>query len=424
MLSMPSVGLDVHAKESTGVVLDPVTGEVSCRRVRGVPEGAVLDWLVSLPRPFRVVYEAGPTGYGLARAAAARGIDIRVCSPGHVQKRAGDRIKTDRRDAEHLARLLIADELVVVRVPSVEEEQFRDLVRAREDIRQDLMRVRHRLSKFLLRRAIYYPQAGAAWTLSHRDWLAKLVFDDRPSMAAFTDQVHAHDGLLWRRDALDREISVIVQASPWQDTVSRFRCFRGIDTLTAAGIQAEIGDWSRFSHPKQVGAYFGIVPSEHSTGGRHVRGHHESRFRARPAPARGSRLALPAPARGHQQPRAASTRPGPARDRSRLALPTTLTSALARARPRAREGAERCLRRRRTRARVLPLGGRHPRLTHTIPIPLRLSRRRGTDDELRPTARATGLWATADTQAAVAPVLRLHARRRQGHEVPSPRISD
>ena len=250
---MPSVGLDVHAKESTGVVLDPVTGEVSCRRVRGVPEGAVLDWLVSLPRPFRVVYEAGPTGYGLARAAAARGIDIRVCSPGHVQKRAGDRIKTDRRDAEHLARLLIADELVVVRVPSVEEEQFRDLVRAREDIRQDLMRVRHRLSKFLLRRAIYYPQAGAAWTLSHRDWLAKLVFDDRPSMAAFTDQVHAHDGLLWRRDALDREISVIVQASPWQDTVSRFRCFRGIDTLTAAGIQAEIGDWSRFSHPKQVG---------------------------------------------------------------------------------------------------------------------------------------------------------------------------
>ena len=272
MLSMPSVGLDVHAKETTGVVLDPVTGELVHRRIRGVPEGAVLDWLVSLPQPFRAVYEAGPTGYGLARAAAAKGLDVAVCSPGHIQKRAGDRIKTDRRDAERLARLLIANELVRVRVPSIEEECFRDLIRAREDIRGDLMRARHRLSKFLLRRAIYYPDAGSAWTLAHRDWLARLPFSDRASLAAFTDQLHGHDALLARRDALDREISVVVEASPWAQTISRLRCFRGVDTLTAAGVQAEIGDWTRFAHPKQLGAYLGIVPSEHSTGGRYVRG--------------------------------------------------------------------------------------------------------------------------------------------------------
>ena len=272
MLSMPSVGLDVHAKETTGVLLDPETGEFQCRRLAGPPEQAALAWLESLPRPFRAVYEAGPTGYGLARAARAKGLEIAVCSPGHIARRPGDRVKTDRRDAERLARLLLANDLVLVRVPSVEEEQFRDLIRAREDVRGDLMRARHRLSKFLLRRSISYPRPGAAWTLAHRDWLARLRFDDRASRAAFVDQLHAHDALIWRRDALDHEIAEVVADSPWAALVARFRCFRGIDTLSGAGVQAEIGDWHRFSHPKLVGSYLGLVPSEHSSGGRQTRG--------------------------------------------------------------------------------------------------------------------------------------------------------
>ena len=110
MLSMRRVGLDVHAKETTAVVLDAVTGELVVQRIAGRPE-RVLDWLATLQRPFQAVYEAGPTGYGLARRAAERGLDVVVCSPGHIRKHPGDRIKTDRRDAERLARLLVAGEL-------------------------------------------------------------------------------------------------------------------------------------------------------------------------------------------------------------------------------------------------------------------------------------------------------------------------
>jgi transposase len=265
MISMPRVGMDVHARETTGVVLDPATGELRVERIVGRPERA-LEWLESLPRPFRAVYEAGPTGYGLARRARDRGLDVVVCAPGHILRSATDRVKTDRRDAERLARLLVAGELRLVRVPTPEEEQLRDLVRAREDVRCDLMRSRHRISKFLLRRELYYPQAGNPWTRQHRDWLCSLRFADRCSQLAFADQLHAHDGLLWRRDELDRAIAGIVEDSPWASVIGRLRCLRGVDTLTGAGLQAEVCDWQRFSHPKLVTSFFGLVPSEHSTG--------------------------------------------------------------------------------------------------------------------------------------------------------------
>ncbi|MDP9256078.1 MAG: transposase, partial [Actinomycetota bacterium] len=213
MLSMRRVGLDVHGKETTAVVLDALSGELVVRRIAGRPD-RVLEWLAGLEQPFQAVYEAGPTGYGLARGAAQRGLDVVVCSPGHIRKHPGDRIKTDRRDAERLARLLLAGELRAVRVPTAAEEQLRDLVRSREDLRVDLMRVRHRISKFLLRRELYYPTGGNAWTGRHRDWLATLHFDDQASEIVLQDALHSHDWMLARRDQLERALGELAEHSP------------------------------------------------------------------------------------------------------------------------------------------------------------------------------------------------------------------
>jgi transposase len=160
------VGLDVHAHASAVAVFDDVTGEVITRRVNGRPI-EVLDVLRELGRPVRAVYEAGPTGYGLVRRARAEGIEMAVCSPGNMERRPGDRIKTDKRDAIRLARLFAAGDLRLVWIPSEEQEQLRDLVRCREDLRADLMRARHRLQTFLLRRERYFPGPGGRWTLKH-----------------------------------------------------------------------------------------------------------------------------------------------------------------------------------------------------------------------------------------------------------------
>ena len=174
------VGLDVHAHASAVAVFDDVTGEVITRRVNGRPI-EVLDVLRELPRPLRAVYEAGPTGYGLVRRARAEGIEMAVCSPGNIERRPGDRIKTDKRDAIRLARLFAAGDLRLVWIPSEEQEQLRDLVRCREDLRADLMRARHRLQTFLLRRERYFPGPGGRWTLKHRHWLSQQHFDDPAS---------------------------------------------------------------------------------------------------------------------------------------------------------------------------------------------------------------------------------------------------
>ncbi len=174
--SMALVGLDVHQAQSVAAVLDPVSGELRVERLRGAPDGVVLAFLEGLGRPVRAVYEAGPTGFGLARAARARGLDVQVVAPGSIPRAPGDRVKTDRRDAKRLVRLFVAGELSFAFVPSVEDERFRDLVRCIEDVRKDLMRSRHRLSKFLLRRGLRF--AGRSWTQPHGRWLRNLVFED------------------------------------------------------------------------------------------------------------------------------------------------------------------------------------------------------------------------------------------------------
>jgi transposase len=258
------VGLDVHASKIVAAVLDVETGELQTFTMGGESAGAAA-FCAGLPGPVRATYEAGPTGYGLARELAKRGAQCVVAAPSKIPRAPGDRVKTDRRDAELLARLLMAGKLHPVRVPGDEEEALRDLVRAREAVRVDLMRARHRLSKLLLRHDIRFGD-GKAWTQRHRDWLATVTLPWPAAQATMLDYQGAIDALAHRRDALEREIVALLPASPWAVQVGRLRCLRGIDTLTAVGLCAEIGDFERFARPGQLMSYVGLVPCESTTG--------------------------------------------------------------------------------------------------------------------------------------------------------------
>jgi transposase len=258
------VGLDVHATKIVAAVLDTETGQLQTFTMGGESAQAA-GFCVGLAGPVRVAYEAGPTGYGLARELVKRRVECVVAAPSKIPRAAGDRVKTDQRDAELLARLLMAGKLHPVRVPGDEEEALRDLVRAREAVRVDLMRSRHRLSKLLLRHGIRF-EDGAAWTQRHRDWLVKVTLPWPAAQATLLDCRGAIDALSHRRDALEREIIAMIPDSPWSVQVGRLRCLRGVDTLTAVGLCAEIGDFERFARAEQLMSYVGLVPSENTTG--------------------------------------------------------------------------------------------------------------------------------------------------------------
>jgi transposase len=261
--SMSLVGLDVHASQTHAAILDVSSGELRGVRLRMAP-GEVVEFLATLPGAVRAVYEAGPTGFGLARAAAGRGIDVRVVAAGKLPRASGDRVKTDKRDAERLARLLAAGELRFAFVPSVADEQFRDVIRAIEDCRGDLMRARHRLSKLLLRREIRWAGPGSAWTTRHMSWLRGLRFEDPCSQATLIDYLSGVEMLVARRAAPIAALEQVIPDSRHAPTIARLRCFRGIDTLSAAGLCAEVGDFKRF-RPKRLSGFLGIVPSEHTS---------------------------------------------------------------------------------------------------------------------------------------------------------------
>jgi transposase len=258
------VGLDVHAMKVVAAVLDAETGELTFFGLGGESERAAA-FCAALPRPVRVAYEAGPTGYGLARDLVKRGVECVVAAPSKIPRAPGDRVKTDRRDAELLVRLLFAGKLHPVRVPGAEEEALRDLVRAREGVRMDLMRCRHRLSKLLLRHGIRFDD-GHAWTDRHRQWLNEIVLDWPAAQATLLDCRGAIDALAVRRDGLERQIVSMLPGSPWRAQIGVLRCLRGVDTLSAVGLCAEVGDFQRFARAEQLMSYVGLVPSESTTG--------------------------------------------------------------------------------------------------------------------------------------------------------------
>jgi transposase len=265
-------GLDVHACKVVLCVVDAESGEMTVHQLPGETVG-VVAFCAGLPGPTRVAYEAGPTGYGLARALAAVGIECVVAAPGKIERASQDRVKTDQRDAERLVRLLMIGALSAVRVPSPEEEALRDLVRAREALRGDLMRARHRLSKLLLRHDVRYQDTRSRWGERHRAWLAKVDLGHRGAQLTLSEYVGAIDALEIRRQTLERAIGELIDSSPWARDVARLRCLRGIDTLSAIGLAVEVGDFHRFEHPKLLSSYLGLVPSEHSTGETRRQGH-------------------------------------------------------------------------------------------------------------------------------------------------------
>ena len=218
-----SVGLDVHARSVFAAAIDSDTGELFQSRLTPSPEH-ILTWVQDLPGPVAVAYEAGPTGFGLYRTLLDAGIRCEVLAPSKLQRPAGDRVKTDAKDAVHLARLLHLDEYVAVTVPSADQEAARDLVRAREDCRGDLMRARHRLSKLLLRHGILYT-GGQAWTGAHHTWLvreAQTQLAHQSTRMAFDSDYEAVLAMEARRGRLDEASQVLC------------RCYTGCGSLTLA----------------------------------------------------------------------------------------------------------------------------------------------------------------------------------------------
>ncbi len=258
-----SVGLDVHARSVVAHAMDVQTGEIFKARLCPDPL-EVTAWIKALPGPAAAIYEAGPTGYGLARTLLSHDIRTVVAAPSKLQKPAGSRVKTDAIDAEHLSTLLRLDAFTAVTVPDELTEAARDLVRAREDCRSDLMRSRHRLSKLLLRHGIVY-SGGQAWVGAHDAWLRRQRVESPLLQAAFDEAYDSVVTITARRDRLDERIEAMAVDGPWTDTIRRLGCLRGISTLTGFGLAVEIGDWNRFSG-NSIGSYLGLVPSENSSG--------------------------------------------------------------------------------------------------------------------------------------------------------------
>ena len=268
------VGVDVHKR---GIVVavaeDGLRGEVrEYGRIANTP--AALDRLArKLSREgvkLRFCYEAGPCGYGIQRHLSARGHECVVVAPSLIPRRAGDRVKTDRRDAASLARLHRAGELTAVWVPDAGHEAIRDLVRARLDAVHALRRARQQLSGFLLRQGRHYGRP--AWTKLHRRWLAGLKFEQAVHHIVLEDYIAAVEAAQARRDRLTAQIEAMLADWTLAPVVAALQTMRGMALVNAATLIAELGDLSRFANPRQLMAYLGLVPSEHSSGASIKRG--------------------------------------------------------------------------------------------------------------------------------------------------------
>jgi transposase len=269
------IGLDVHKRSITVAVRQPGSVRVEEERLPHERD-AVARWARRWKRrsggKLVCAYEAGACGYALQRQLEALGIDCQVVAPSLVPRRPGERIKTDRRDACKLAEYLAGGHLTPVRPPTPAEEAARDLCRAREDAKQDRMRCRHRLSKFLLRRGMAFTAGRKLWTAAHRAWLQKQSFEDAWEQIVFDDYRLALVQIDARIEALDRQIEALAQAPAYRASVGALRCLRGIDTRTALGLVTELHGIERFGRPRALMAFVGLVPSEASSGERQRRG--------------------------------------------------------------------------------------------------------------------------------------------------------
>lgn len=268
------VGIDAHKKDLFIAMLmgNQVTPPVTWQQAN---EPQAVRRLVrklerQAPGPVRIFYEAGPCGYALQRQVTTARVSCEVIAPALMPRKPGERIKTNRRDARKLAELGRAGLLTAVRPPTPDDEAVRDLVRARDDAKGDLQRCRHRLSKLLLRRGLHY--AGRNWTRAHRQWLEQLTWAHVAEQIVVDDYVMAIDHTEARVRELDARLTEIASQDPYRVPVGWLRCFRGIETLTAMVILAELHDFRRFTSAPGLMAYLGLVPGEDSTGEKHRRG--------------------------------------------------------------------------------------------------------------------------------------------------------
>lgn len=262
MFDRTFVGLDVHARSIAGYALTPSTGEVHRVRLGADPVG-VLRWVRTLPGSVKAGYEAGPTGYGLARALQGAGVDTVVLAPSKIIRPAGDRVKTDPRDARLLAQLLAVGEYVAVTIPSPGQEAARDLWRVRAATSMDVRRAKQRISKLLLRQGIVYEER--TWTKAHVQWLRTMSFPDPLLTRVYQAHLDAVLFSLDRLGSIDADLVSCAADSQYAPVVARLGCLRGMSTVTAFGMATEIGDWHRFTG-RSIGAYLGLIPSEHSSG--------------------------------------------------------------------------------------------------------------------------------------------------------------
>ena len=263
------VGMDVH-KDSIVVAYSVGFGEVEvigkiaprvsdidrlCKRMQSKASNVVF------------VYEAGPCGYGIHRQLTAKGYPCMVCAPSPIPRKPGERVKTDRRDAAKLVRALRAGDLSPVHLPTVEDEAFRDLVRAWGAARQDLKQARQRLKAFLLVHDVRY-SGRADWGPAHRRWISGYSFNSPWQQLAFEEHRRTIEDRLAQCTRLETALREMAPQWRFYPTIQTLQALRGIQFTTAIGMLAELGDLSRFDHPRQLTAWLGLTPSEHSSGQR------------------------------------------------------------------------------------------------------------------------------------------------------------
>jgi transposase len=267
------VGLDVHKESITIAVAEagggpaqvvttiPHETKILLRHLRRIGAGATL----------RCCYEAGPTGFTLCRTLRSEGIECVVIAPSLTPRQPGDRVKTDRRDAEKLARFLRSGDLTEVHVPEASTEAMRDLERAREDAKRAQGVARRQLQKFLLRNGHRY-DGKTCWTVSHMDWIRSRVFEHEAHNRVFADYVQAVDAMTARLERITKDIAELVETWSLKPLVKALQALRGVQLLTAVILAAEIGDFRRFATAPAFMAFVGLVPSEYSSGGTQQRG--------------------------------------------------------------------------------------------------------------------------------------------------------
>ncbi len=263
MFERTFIGLDVHAQSISACALNPFTGEVLRDKLAADPAVA-LSWLQRVQGPLQVVYEAGPTGFGLARFLRSHGVDCLIAAPSKLLRAPGDRVKNDKRDSMTLARILSLGQVTAVEIPTEEREALRDLSRARQRASKNLAHAKQGTNSLLLRHGLFYPEKSH-WTREHWAWLRRQNLGQPATQLTLDADLELVAMLQAHLKRLEAQITELSKDCEQTEVINALMCFRGIDITTAFGLAVEIGDWTRFTGAS-VGAYLGLVPSEHSSG--------------------------------------------------------------------------------------------------------------------------------------------------------------